>query len=61
MKIQYNIPFEVTESMSRRILIYWGGIVAHRREEGKFLIKVLMPQYTKRVQNWINNPINKLL
>ena len=47
--IQYNTPIEVTESQyneARRLL---SGIVAHRKEDGKFWLKLMVRM--KRYRN----------
>lgn len=49
--IQYDVPILVTEDQYRRLIVKCAGIIAHRQEEGKFYIKVLLMKHANFVKN----------
>ncbi len=54
MEIKYNVPFEVTEKQYNRLMVDCAGIVAGRKEKGKFFIKVWLMREVKEVQAILN-------
>jgi len=54
MKIEYNVQIEVTEKQYNKSINRLNGIVAYRKENGKFYIKPLLIQYKKEIQEILN-------
>ena len=50
-----NTPIEVSESAYNRLTNYFSGIVAHRKHDGKFYIKVMWASYCNMVEKYLNN------
>lgn len=41
----YDTETEVTEKQYHRVVIHCEGIIAHRSEDGKYYIKLLLTKY----------------
>ena len=54
-KIDYNVPFEVTQSQYNDLMKHFAGIVAGREEEGKYYIKVWITAYNSSIINFLKN------
>jgi hypothetical protein len=50
MEIKYNTPIEVTEKQYRKLMTECAGIVAGRKENGKYYIKVWLMKYAGYVR-----------
>lgn len=50
MKLEYDIPVEVKQNQYRRLVKYFPGIIAHRRSEGKYYIKLWDMRFKKIVE-----------
>lgn len=55
MDLQYNIPVEVTEKQYRATKSQFGGIIAHRNDNGKYYIKLWLTAYKSRVEQCLEN------
>lgn len=53
MEIKYDVPIEVTEKQYNILVRDCCGIIAHRKSDGKFYIKVWVMKYKKLVQQII--------
>ncbi len=53
MKLEYDIPEEVTEKQFRAVMAKCSGIVCGKQEDGKFLIKLWWTKYRPYVQQII--------
>jgi hypothetical protein len=51
MTIEYDKPFEVTENQYNVLMNRCSGIVAGRKEDGKFFIKCWMMKYSVYVKS----------
>jgi hypothetical protein len=54
-EIEYNVQIEVTEKQYNIARSKLDGIVAFRKENGKFYIKPLLIKYKKLIQSILNN------
>ncbi|HTD95137.1 MAG TPA: hypothetical protein VK644_15030 [Chitinophagaceae bacterium] len=52
MKIRYNIPIEVNRDQYRQLMRDFKAIVAGRKEEGKFFIKVWDPRFLGEITKY---------
>lgn len=55
MEIKYNIPFEVTETQYNKLMYDFSGVVAGRKKDGKFYIKVWLMEYAKHIQQLLQH------
>ena len=55
MEIKYDIPIEVTEIQYRTLMDKFSGVVAGRKENGKYYIKVWFMKYAKYVKQYLDN------
>ena len=51
MEIKYNIPIEVSQTQYNRLMNECDGIVAGRKEDGKYYIKVWLMKYVNYVKD----------
>lgn len=49
-ELKYNIPVEVTKEQYDRLKVEASGIIAHRQENGRYWIKLLLPKYKQYVR-----------
>ncbi len=54
MKLEYDIPEEVTEKQFRAVMANCGGLLCGKQENGKFLIKLWLTKYRSYVLNIID-------
>ena len=54
MTIKYDEPFEVTEQQYNLLVYMFPGIIAHRKSEGKFFIKVWLTKYSEQIIRRLN-------
>ena len=47
MSIVYNKEIQVSQKQYQEIMIYFKGIVAFRKDENGFFIKLMMPSFKK--------------
>jgi len=52
--IQYDTPVEVTEKQYRELTNKFSGIIAGRKEDGKFYIKLWMMKYKFLIEEILN-------
>jgi hypothetical protein len=57
-EIIYNVPVEVNQEQYNILMNIFSGIVAGRKTKDKYFIKVLIPNYTKHVQEYFNTSIS---
>ena len=57
-EIIYNVPVEVNQEQYNILMNIFSGIVAGRKTNDKYFIKVLIPNYTKHVQEYFNTSIS---
>lgn len=50
--IEYNVPFEVTQTQYNILMNHFAGVVAGREEEGKYYIKVWYEKYIPVITNF---------
>jgi N-methylhydantoinase B/oxoprolinase/acetone carboxylase alpha subunit len=55
MEVKYNTPIEVTESQYNILMTDYSGIVAGRKEDGKFFVKCLIMKYANYVKKILSN------
>jgi hypothetical protein len=55
MNIEYDKPFEVTEAQYRYLIIEYSGAIAHRKENGKFYIKLWTMSYKEEIEKYLNS------
>lgn len=53
--LQYDIPVEVTEKQYKAAKSEFGGIIAHRKENGKYYIKLWLMAFKSRVEQCLEN------
>ncbi len=53
--IEYNIPVEVTEKQYKELTNKFSGIIASRKEDGKFYIKLWMMKYKFLIEEILKN------
>ena len=51
MKIAYNESVEVTQKQFKIALTEFSGLIAHRKSNNKFYIKVLVPKWSSHIAN----------
>jgi len=51
MELQYNQEIEVTKQKFDQLFPMFNEILAHRTENGKYYIKLMVPAYKKEVNN----------
>ena len=54
--IEHNKEIEVTKQSQQQIMSRFGGAVAHREENGKFYIKIMLKSYIRYVATYIQFP-----
>jgi hypothetical protein len=54
IKIKYDTPIEVSKKQYDIIINDFSGVVAHRTENGKYFVKVLLMKYSKFIKQIIN-------
>ncbi len=55
MEIIVNTPFEVNENQYKLLIPQFDGVIAHREENGKYYIKVMISKYIpiiKQILGW---------
>ncbi len=50
-----NTKIQVDEKVYNKIRNYFAGIVAHRKENGKFYIKIMFASYCNMVEGFIKS------
>jgi len=55
MDLQYDIPVEVTEKQYRAVKSEFGGIIAHRKENGKYYIKLWLMRFKSLLEQSLEN------
>jgi len=53
MKIEYDKPIEVTQTQYNLLRSRFAGVVAYRKANGKYYVKVWMMSYAKMIENII--------
>lgn len=53
IEIKYDTPIEVTKEQYNVLVKDMAGVVAHREENGKYYIKVLLMQYAKVIEDFL--------
>lgn len=56
MEIKHNTEIEVTKQSQQAIMARFGGVVAHREENGKYYIKIMLKSYIKYIAAYIAFP-----
>lgn len=54
--VKHNIEIEVTKQSQQSIMARFGGVVAHREENGKYYIKIMLKSYIKYIAAYIAFP-----
>ncbi len=54
MKLEYDIPEEVTEKQFRALIPRCGGIICGRKEGDKYFIKLWLTKYREHIKKIIN-------
>ena len=54
MELKNNVPYEVTSAQYNKIRNEWSGVCAHRTENGKYWIKVLLTRYLPLIKLDLN-------
>lgn len=57
MKIDYDKPIEVTEKQYHYLMGNFGGIVAGRKENNKFFIKVWLMKYAPLIEDYLTKEL----
>jgi len=52
--LKYNVKTEVSENQYNILKTQAAGIIAHKKENGKFYIKLWLPKYRDFVNNILN-------
>lgn len=54
MSIVYNKEIQVSQKQYQEIMIYFKGIVAFRKDENGFFIKLMMPSFKKELDFYLS-------
>lgn len=52
--MKYNVPIEVTEPQYDVLKNQMAGVIAHRKSNGKFYIKIMIGGYNKEIKQIID-------
>lgn len=55
MKLEYDIPEELTEKQYNKVMFICNGIVCGKIEDGKYYIKLWLTKYRNYVKSIIEN------
>jgi len=59
-EVKYDTPIEVSEEEYRYLTSHFSGSIAHRKENGKFFIKVWYRSVFPYIQRYLNRDIEKI-
>lgn len=54
VELHYDTPVEVTEKQYNLLMNKFSGIIAGRKEDGKYYIKLWMKKYKLVIEEFIN-------
>ena len=53
-KLRYDTETEVTQLQYNNIVKHCEGLIAHRSEDGRYYIKLMLTKYRNYVEQWLN-------